>query len=195
MRTDARVAMNIIDSIPDSVLNHSVVPNGHNIQCLTIARYNKAAKDIQENNWNGAKHWLQLVIIQDEEKQERIRAIKLYDALVTLCAVSENRADAKDSLKETLISQILATNTTIKHVTDERTFIAKKRILNNPLYWSAIIILIISISVLLFYQHKKNKEKTILDYQKEIERINLIKTAYTIKISLKSVAPYNKKTK
>ena len=172
MTTDARVAMDIIDSIPDSVLNHSIAPNGHNMQCLTVARYNKAANNIQENNWNGAKLWLQLVIIQNEEKQERIRALKFYDALVTLCAISENKADAKDSLKETLLSQILATNSTIKHFTDENTFVAKKRILNNPLYWSLIIILIISISVLLFYQHKKNKEKTILDYQKEINQLN-----------------------
>lgn len=160
-------AMVLIDSIPDSILFQPYAPRGHYSQCLTVARYNKTCKCLQSNDIEKAKQWLRLVIMQAEDEKDKQQAVGLLEKLVVLTVTPEN-----DSLKENLVTELLATDSLVQHHSEEHVASARKAVLNKPLYWISVILLLIAIAVLLFVQHKQSKYKAIQDFQKEINHLN-----------------------
>lgn len=167
MASDPYLAMNIIDSIPDSILNSQTITGSHNGNCLTVARFNKSAKDIQDNQWEEAKNWLRLIIVRSNDEQEKKRALDILEKTITLSTLPE----PTDSLKEMLIAKLIASDSTIQHHSEEDLLSSRKSILKKPMYWITVIILLIVISLLLFNQHKQNKDKTIKSYRKEITQL------------------------
>ena len=82
MKTDAYTSMQIIDSIPDSVLIQGFAPKYHNSRCLQVFRYNKAAISLKEGKWGEAKDWLRLIIVQEESTNGKRQAIDFFEKLV-----------------------------------------------------------------------------------------------------------------
>lgn len=173
MRTDTYSAMDIVDSIPNSLLYQNVIPNWHNKRCLQVFRYNKAAICVQEEKWEAAKDWMCLIIMQDDSNEGKKQAIDLFEKLVLLSNHPKENDDIKDSLKNLLVSQLLSNDTCIKHYyASDYSSAIKETTIQSPLYWTSIILLVICISLLLFKQQKENKAKDLFQYQSLIMQLN-----------------------
>ena len=173
MRIDTHSAMIIIDSIPNSLLCQDAAPEWHNKRCLQVFRYNKAAICVQEEKWEAAKDWMCLIIMQDDSNEGKKQAIDLFEKLVLLSNHSKENDDIKDSLKNLLVSQLLSNDTCFKHYyASNYSSAIKDTTIHSPIYWTAIIFLIICISLLLFKQQKENKEIKLFQYQNRIIQLN-----------------------
>ena len=173
MKTDAQSAMHIIDSIPDTILSKGFVPEYHNSRCMQVFRYNKAAISLKEGKWGDAKDWLRLIIVQEESTNGKRQAIDFFEKLVLLMNKPKDAVNEKDSLKNSLISQLLSTDGSIQHTAAyDYSSAIKEATIHSPIYWSAIIFLIICLSLLLFIQQKENKAKAISLYQDKITQLN-----------------------
>ena len=164
-------AMEIIDKIPDSVLSNQSQLGWHHGQCITTARYYKAAKDIECNDIVGACYWLRLVIVNDKNNENIRETFELYDTLNIL--ISNQFSNTQDIiLKDRLITRLFSISESVNHRTEVIIPHVERYLTSNDFYWPCIFFLSSCLTLLLYIQHKQKKDAAIHDYKTEIEYLN-----------------------
>lgn len=171
-KDDTLKALESVSLLPDSFLEQNRMPPPHNERCLSAMRFYKAACQMKQGDYEGARHWLKTIIMKDASDDGRERALQAYELLVTLMTRDSVTA-VHDSLSDSLVRSLLSNSGSIEHYYgDDNSDSVANQALYSPLYWVGVILLILFLAVLLFFHHKGHKDAVIEEYQKEINQLN-----------------------